>query len=202
MRRIFITLSLASAALVGRPLSAQVRSQLPSGYNPPAGLCRVWIDGVAPNRQPAPVDCATAFRTHPANSRVIVGQQGNANGTTSRDERDYRLQNGGNDNKNPNYKNGHYKKGKKNGHYKNGKYKNGNNQNGSYRNDDGDEDDGNYRNGTYNQNGTYRNDGQQNGQTCVDRNGDGWCDSTQNSQTTRSRRATSGIGAILGNALP
>ena len=33
---------------------------VPPGQMPPAGMCRVWFDGVAPGRQPAPTDCATA----------------------------------------------------------------------------------------------------------------------------------------------
>jgi hypothetical protein len=42
---------------------------------PPAGLCRVWIDGVPPGRQPAPTDCATAQRNVPRNGRVIYGSR-------------------------------------------------------------------------------------------------------------------------------
>jgi hypothetical protein len=36
-------------------------------------MCRVWIDGVPPGRQPAPTDCATARRTAPANARIVYG---------------------------------------------------------------------------------------------------------------------------------
>ena len=37
-------------------------SRVPPGHLPPAGLCRVWYDGVPPGRQPAPVDCDVAER--------------------------------------------------------------------------------------------------------------------------------------------
>ena len=201
MRRIFITLSLASAALVGRPLSAQVRSQIPSGYSIPSGMCQVWIDGVAPNRQPRPTDCATAFRTHPANSRVIALQQGNANGTSVRDQRDYRLQSGGNANKNGNYKNGQYKNGKKNGHYKNGQSNNSNNQNGSYRNNDGDADDGNYQNGAYNQNGNNQNGAYRNDDGDADDRSSGngsYQNGSSQSGNNRSRDARSSNGRVKG----
>ena len=46
---------------------------IPPGHRPPAGMCRIWIDGVPPGRQPAPTDCATAVRNRPANGRVIYG---------------------------------------------------------------------------------------------------------------------------------
>ena len=48
---------------------------IPPGQLPPAGMCRIWIDGVPPGRQPAPTDCQTAVATKPANARVIWGDQ-------------------------------------------------------------------------------------------------------------------------------
>ena len=48
-------------------------SRVPPGHLPPPGLCRIWIDGVPPGRQPRPTDCATAQRHRPANARVIYG---------------------------------------------------------------------------------------------------------------------------------
>lgn len=53
-------------------------AKVPPGQMPPAGMCRVWIDGVPPGRQPAPTDCATAYRTRPANARVIRGSGASA----------------------------------------------------------------------------------------------------------------------------
>ena len=49
---------------------------IPPGQMPPAGMCRVWIDGVPPGQQPAPTDCQTAVATKPANARVIFGGDG------------------------------------------------------------------------------------------------------------------------------
>lgn len=46
---------------------------VPPGHWPSAGRCRVWIDGVAPGRQPRETDCATARRTVPPNGRVLEG---------------------------------------------------------------------------------------------------------------------------------
>ncbi len=47
--------------------------QVPSRYRPPAGMCRIWLEGVPASRQPAPTDCITALRNKPANGRVIFG---------------------------------------------------------------------------------------------------------------------------------
>lgn len=46
---------------------------IPPGQRPPAGMCRVWINGVPPGRQPAATNCATAARNRPANARIIYG---------------------------------------------------------------------------------------------------------------------------------
>jgi hypothetical protein len=48
-------------------------SRVPPGHLPPPGLCRIWIDGVPPGRQPRPTDCATAQRYRPVNARMIYG---------------------------------------------------------------------------------------------------------------------------------
>jgi hypothetical protein len=42
---------------------------------PPAGMCRVWYDGVAPGRQPRPTSCNEAERvaSRERNARVIYG---------------------------------------------------------------------------------------------------------------------------------
>lgn len=55
---------------------------VPPGHMPPAGMCRIWIDGVPPGRQPAATDCATAERTRPSNARVIYGSE--SGGSVSR----------------------------------------------------------------------------------------------------------------------
>ena len=51
------------------------RAKIPPGQLPPAGMCRIWIDGVPPGQQPAPTDCQTAVANKPANARVIWGDQ-------------------------------------------------------------------------------------------------------------------------------
>lgn len=53
-------------------------AKVPPGQLPPQGMCRVWIDGVPPGRQPAPTDCATAYATRPPNARVIYGSGASA----------------------------------------------------------------------------------------------------------------------------
>jgi hypothetical protein len=66
------TLSLlAPSALLAQ--SAERKAGVPASHQPPAGLCRIWVDGVPPAKQPAPTDCATALRNKPANGTVVFG---------------------------------------------------------------------------------------------------------------------------------
>jgi hypothetical protein len=69
---------MAGATLVAASAGAgaQLRSTatIPAGYQPPAGMCRVWFNGVAPSRQPAPTDCATARARVTSNSFLVYGQ--------------------------------------------------------------------------------------------------------------------------------
>ena len=54
--------------------SQALREQIvPPGFFPPAGMCRIWINGVPAGQQPAPTDCASAVRNRPANGRVLFG---------------------------------------------------------------------------------------------------------------------------------
>jgi hypothetical protein len=54
----------------------QSRGQIvPPAFLPPAGMCRIWLDGVPPGQQPAPTDCASAVRNRPANARVLFGDE-------------------------------------------------------------------------------------------------------------------------------
>jgi len=72
MSRWVVVMVVAFAA----PLGAQVPgagTTVPDGYRPPPGMCRIWIENVPPDRQPAPTDCATAVRRRPANAKVIFG---------------------------------------------------------------------------------------------------------------------------------
>jgi hypothetical protein len=77
-----------AAAVSATPVEAQILTRGrtvsdPTPGLPPAGMCRIWIDGVPAGRQSAPTDCDTARRRVPANGRVIYGPP-----TTSRSDRD------------------------------------------------------------------------------------------------------------------
>jgi hypothetical protein len=53
---------------------SQGREQIvPPGFYPPAGMCRIWVNGVPAAQQPAPTDCASAVRNRPANGKVLFG---------------------------------------------------------------------------------------------------------------------------------
>jgi hypothetical protein len=72
----FATIAGTALTLATTTLGAQgLRTGISQSELPPAGLCRVWLDGVPANRQPRPTDCATARRNAPANSRIIYGNQ-------------------------------------------------------------------------------------------------------------------------------
>lgn len=80
----------AGLLAAGRPANAQLpqglpqipglpkrqqQSTVPPAYRPPAGMCRIWIEGVPANQQPAPTDCVTAVRNRPVNGKVIFGDE-------------------------------------------------------------------------------------------------------------------------------
>ena len=71
------------------PATAQLRrtTTIPDASTLPAGTCRVWIDGVPADRQPAPTDCETARRNRPRDSRIIYGAQRPTNVYGNRDPR-------------------------------------------------------------------------------------------------------------------
>lgn len=74
-------MKLSTALIIGlvalaspRALDAQGREkEIPASSRPPAGMCRVWLDGVPAAQQPAPTACASAVRNRPAKGRVIFG---------------------------------------------------------------------------------------------------------------------------------
>ncbi len=74
-------LVVAALIALGSPplLRAQVRvshgdsTSVPAGQRPPAGMCRVWLNGVPARNQPAPTSCANAVKVHASNSHVIFG---------------------------------------------------------------------------------------------------------------------------------
>jgi hypothetical protein len=79
-RRLVALLAVLSFSATAERAAAQPKSEkdakggVPKEYLPPAGMCRVWVDGVPANQQPAPTDCAAAVRNKPANGRVIYGE--------------------------------------------------------------------------------------------------------------------------------
>ena len=80
----------ASAMLMaqrGQPPRSQAKADsIPKQYRPPAGMCRIWIDGVPPTQQPAPTDCATAVKNKPNNGRVIYGEEKKPSSRDSNDK--------------------------------------------------------------------------------------------------------------------
>ncbi|HVA57884.1 MAG: hypothetical protein WBQ26_14045 [Gemmatimonadaceae bacterium] len=68
---IVVGVLIASSAQAQRPRSDG--QSVPDNLRPPAGMCRVWVDGVPPDRQPAPTDCASALRNRPSKGRVLFG---------------------------------------------------------------------------------------------------------------------------------
>jgi hypothetical protein len=61
------------------------RVEIPRGYEPPAGMCRVWLPDVPPVQQPAPTDCRSAVRGKPVNGTVIYGPDPKRNSYTPED---------------------------------------------------------------------------------------------------------------------
>ncbi len=59
------------ASELGAPKSAA--DSIPREFVPPADMCRIWLDGVPPAQQPAPTDCSIAVRNKPPNGTVIYG---------------------------------------------------------------------------------------------------------------------------------
>lgn len=74
MKRYMMVLAAAGLTTLSAPLAAQgSQDPIPPEYRPPAGMCRIWLNGVPPSRQPEPTDCPTAVRQVPPNGRVIFG---------------------------------------------------------------------------------------------------------------------------------
>ena len=61
--------------------SPKQQPTVPPAYRPPQGMCRIWIEGVPPDQQPAPTDCVTAVRNRPVNGFVIFGDDSRKKGT-------------------------------------------------------------------------------------------------------------------------
>ena len=81
-----LRLAIFAAGAIALAATGASAQNVPPGQMPPAGLCRVWIDGVPPGRQQRATDCDAARRNAPANSRILYGgdnrlRTGSANGT-------------------------------------------------------------------------------------------------------------------------
>ena len=70
-----------AAALVSARVASAQQTTIPPSMRPPAGMCRIWLDGVPAAQQPAPTDCATAVKNRPQNGRVIFGDDYVSRGT-------------------------------------------------------------------------------------------------------------------------
>jgi hypothetical protein len=68
-----ITAMLCVAAATRAGAQQDKRTEVPKEQLPPAGMCRIWIDGVPAGQQPAPTDCPTAVKNRPSNGRVLFG---------------------------------------------------------------------------------------------------------------------------------
>jgi hypothetical protein len=104
MNRLRFAVAVAGVMFAAAP-SAQAQIRRSTGNYPttststsvsvPAGMCRIWINGLPADRQPAPTDCTTAQRTVPPNGRVIYGSQTQGRnyptGTTRNGQYDPRL---------------------------------------------------------------------------------------------------------------
>ena len=66
-------MSAAVHSLAAQEVRDPLPPQVPGSFTPPAGLCRVWLNGVPATQQPAPTDCASAIRNRPSNAAVLFG---------------------------------------------------------------------------------------------------------------------------------
>ncbi len=78
MRTLFFLAALtaipaAAGAQNSRADQQRISESVPTHMMPPAGKCRIWVDGVTPAQQPAPTDCQTALRQRPTNGVVVFG---------------------------------------------------------------------------------------------------------------------------------
>jgi hypothetical protein len=63
-----------ATAAAQAPAGQKTSDTIPREYRPPAGMCRIWVEGVPPAQQPAPTDCPTAVKNKPANGKVVYGE--------------------------------------------------------------------------------------------------------------------------------
>jgi hypothetical protein len=88
MRRLVLITAMVAASLGAQASEASAQGgrrsraepAVPAAYQPPPGMCRIWLDGVPASQQPAPTDCATAVRNRPATGRVLFGDDAASHG--------------------------------------------------------------------------------------------------------------------------
>jgi len=78
MKQVTAILAFVVSAVLAQPATAQDKQpdrppDVPKEYRPPPGMCRIWIDGVPPNKQPASTDCPSAVKSRPSNGHVLFG---------------------------------------------------------------------------------------------------------------------------------
>ena len=73
-----LALAATSADAQGRG-NGRGKGKVPPGHMPPAGLCRVWYDGVPPGRQPRPTNCAEAERMAARDGARVIYSDGRDN---------------------------------------------------------------------------------------------------------------------------
>jgi hypothetical protein len=82
VRRILTVSAVVVAAMTPwAPVGAQgvsapgraAADSIPREYQPPANMCRIWLEGVPAAQQPAPTECSVAVRNKPPNGRVVYG---------------------------------------------------------------------------------------------------------------------------------
>lgn len=87
MRRSWVVgaAAVAVAMLSSGAAGAQTRAHhaarvpaVPAAMRPPEGLCRVWVDGAAPDKQEGVSDCAYARAHVPSGGRVLEGKPASA----------------------------------------------------------------------------------------------------------------------------
>jgi len=78
MNRFLVSLSFVAIASFANTSEAQRRDRgenIPAGYLPPAGKCRIWIDGMPRGVQNKPMDCDAAERAAKARTHIIYGSE-------------------------------------------------------------------------------------------------------------------------------
>lgn len=78
-RSLIVGAAVMAAAMFGSGAAqaqgrAPARGNVPAAMRPPEGLCRVWVDGVAVEKQEGVSDCAYARAHVPSGGRVVEGK--------------------------------------------------------------------------------------------------------------------------------